>query len=89
MPTAIGAETIGERLKRLRAELTRVRVTIARAEDNGQANALGGVQITEIAYERALGRQRELQADIAGLEARLLGSVTRPGLAQLQTRIES
>ena len=32
MPTATGAETIGERLTRLRAELARVRATIQRSK---------------------------------------------------------
>lgn len=89
MPTDTGGETIGERLKRLRAELSRVRETIARAENNGAANNLGGTAVTEIAYERALGRQRELQAAIEQLEVRLSGSTARPGLAQLHTRFES
>lgn len=88
MPTDTGAETIGERLKRHRAELSRVRETIARAETNGAMNALGGVTVTEIAYERALGRQRDLEASIAGLEARLAGSTVRQGIAILQTKIE-
>lgn len=90
MPSPItGAETIGERLKRLRASLATVRATIERAQNNGQENNLGGQAVTEIAYERALARERELGAEIRGLEARLAGSAARPGLAQIQTRIES
>lgn len=88
MPTPTGAETIGERLRRLRADLARVRETIARAETNGQANALGGVAITEIAYERAQTREQRLQAEITALEARLAGSRVRPGLAQLKTVLD-
>lgn len=88
MPTPTGAETIGERLKRLRTDLVRVRETLARAEHNGQANALGGTAITEIAYERARDRERELTAQIGGLEARLAGSRARPGLAVLQTKLD-
>lgn len=88
MPTPQGGETIGERLKRLRTDLTRVRETMARAETNGQANNLGGVQITEIAYERARARERELMAQISTLEARLAGSSARPGIAQLQTKFD-
>jgi hypothetical protein len=88
MPTSTGGETIGERLKRLRTELARVRETIGRAENNGQANALGGQQVTEIAYERATDRQAQLQREIATLEARLAGSAARPGLAQIRTRFE-
>lgn len=88
MPTATGAETIAERLTRHRAALVRVRETIARHETNGQANNLGGVMVTEIAYDRALGRQRELEAALLTLEARLAGDATRSGLAQLQTRFD-
>lgn len=88
MPTESGAETIGERLTRLRTDLVRVRATIARAEGNGQANAIGGAQITEIAYERALARERELVSLISALEARLDGSAARSGVAVTVTRFE-
>jgi hypothetical protein len=88
MPTANGAETIGERLDRLRTELTRVRVTLNRTLDNGQANALGGAQITEIAYEQAQKRETKLVSEISALEARLTGSAARPGLAVTVTRFE-
>jgi hypothetical protein len=88
MPTASGAETIGERLTRLRADLARVRATIQRAESNGQSNMMGGASVTEIAYERAQMRQRELTAEIASLEARLSGSAARPGMALTVTRID-
>ena len=61
MPGPLGQETIGERLNRLRAELTRVRKTIARHEDNGQSHNIGGAAfVTEIAYERAIKRQADL-----------------------------
>ena len=87
MPTATGGETIGERLTRLRADLVRVRATIARAENNGQSNSMGGAAVTEIAYERALARERELTPQIAALEARLTGSGARPGIAVTVTRM--
>ncbi len=88
MPTAIGAETLGERVKRLRSELVRVRATIARAENNGAANNLGGTAITEIAYSRALSRERELEAEIARYEARLTGSAARSGVARIHVRLD-
>ena len=88
MPTPTGGETISERLKRLRTDLARVRETIARAENNGQANTFGGQQITEIAYERAQTRERTIAAEIAALEGRLAGSRTRNGIAQLQTSLD-
>ena len=86
MPGPLGEETIGERLQRLRTELVRVRTTIARHENNGASNNIGGgAFVTEIAYDRALGRQRELQTDIANLEARLAGSSARASIAVTQT----
>lgn len=88
MPTSTGAETIGERLARLRAELARVRDTIARAEGNGAEWQMGGTAITEIAYERAQARRRELEAEISNLEARLAGSAARAGLAQIAVRLD-
>lgn len=88
MPTSTGSETIGERLTRLRTELTRVRLTIERAETNGAAFNIGGTAVTEIAYDRAQGRRRELEREIATLEARLAGSGARPGVAQLQTKFD-
>lgn len=81
MPTATGGETITERLTRLRAELARVRLVIERSENNGSSFNLGGTAVTQIAYERALDRERKLTADIATLDARLAGSPARPGLA--------
>lgn len=88
MPTSTGGETIGEALRRLRTELTRVRTTIERHENNGQQWAMGGTAVTEIAYERALSRSKQIAADIARLEARLSGSVARPGVAQLATKVD-
>lgn len=85
MPTPTGGETIGERLKRLRTSLERVRQTLARAENNGQENNIAGAQLTEIQYERALARQTKLENDIAALEARLAGNGARPGIAMLST----
>lgn len=87
MPTSTGAETIGERLTRLRADLARVRATIQRSETNGSSFNIGGSAVTQIAYERALDRQRELTAEISTLEARLSGSAARPGIAHTQTRM--
>lgn len=71
MPTNTGSETINERLERLRDALVRVRITIERAESNGQGHSLNGNQVTEIAYEKALARERQLQGEIEGLERRL------------------
>ena len=86
MPTPTGAETIAEALTRLRADLVRVRNTIARAENNGQSNDIGGAQVTEIAYDRALTRAREISGQIANLEARLAGTSGRNGLAVTVTK---
>lgn len=68
--------------------LSRVRETLSRSEENGQANNINGTQITEIAYERAVARERVLLRDIAALEARLTGSEARPGIAVTRTRFE-
>lgn len=87
MPTASGAETIAERLTRLRADLARVRATRARAENNGQSFAAGGAAVTEIAYERLDTREAKLLSAIGALEARLDGSGSRPGLAVTVTRM--
>ena len=88
MPTDTGAETIGERLRRLRKSLERVRETIARHENNGQSFTLTGTTVTEIAYDRALARERELMPQISALEARLAGSATRAGIAQIATTFD-
>jgi hypothetical protein len=88
MPTETGGETIGERLTRLRSALVRARETIARAESNGQSNAMGGSVVTEIAYDRALARERELVSEIAHLEARLSGTAARRGIAVTRTITE-
>jgi hypothetical protein len=88
MPTPTGGETIVERLERFRADLARVRATIARAENNGGQWAMGGMAVTEIAYERAVARAARLEAAIVALEARLSGSAARSGLAQLQTKMD-
>jgi hypothetical protein len=89
MPTPQGAETIGERLKRLRTELTAVRATIARVTSNAQSFAMPGTQVTEIAYERATTRERELVDQIARLEARLAASRANRRVAQTKTVVES
>ena len=73
MPTAIGAETIGERLTRLRTELAGVRTSIARTETNGASFSMGGVSVSSIAHERLLERAARLEAEITGLEARVSG----------------
>lgn len=87
MPTATGAETIAERLTRLRADLTRVRATIARSETNGSEFRTGGTAVTQIAYERALDRERTIAAEISSLESRLAGSAARSGIVLTQTRM--
>ena len=88
MPTPNGGETIGEALTRLRTELVRVRETIARHENNGQAFNGAGIAVTEIAYERATDRERSLKSEIAGFEARLAGVGGSSRMAQTQTRVE-
>lgn len=85
MPTDTGAETISERLSRLRTDLARVRATIARSETNGSDFRLGGTAVTQIAYDRAISRERELSSQISALEARLSGSPARPGFAVTRT----
>lgn len=85
MPTPTGAETINERLSRLRTDLVRVRASIARGENNGAASNIGGAGLTEIAYERLVERERKLGSDIATLEARLAGSAARPGIGVFVT----
>lgn len=83
MPTASGGETIDERLIRLRNELTRVRATIERSENNGGSFNIGGAQVTQIAYERAIKREKQLEEQIRVLEARLAGG--RTGLRKATT----
>jgi hypothetical protein len=85
MPTPTGAETINERLSRLRTDLVRVRASIARGENNGASSNIGGAGLTEIAYERLVERERKLGSDIAALEARLAGSAARPGIGVFVT----
>ena len=87
MPTATGGETIDERLTRLRADLARVRQTIARAVANGQGFSIGGTAVSQVAYDRALQRQRELEPQITALEARKAGTGARPGLAVTVTKM--
>lgn len=86
MPTSSGAETVGERLTRLRTDLARVRETIARAETNGVSFNIGGSQVTQVAYERALARERTLETQIRTLEARVDG---RPagGYARIRSKM--
>jgi len=88
MPTPTGGETIGEQLKRKRSDLARVRETIARHENNGQANNFGGQVVTEIAYEQAQSRERRLVAEISALEGRLSGNRARAGMAQFKTSFD-
>ena len=86
MPTATGAETIGERLARLRADLARVRQVIERQETNGQSFNIGGTSINQIAYERAQQRRGELEEQIRRLEARAAGGAEgAPGLYKTVT----
>lgn len=84
MPTQTGGETIGERLTRLRAELAAVRGTISRHHLNGQSFSIGGTAVTEIAYERALKREAQLESQIAALEDRLNGAPPA-AIGQLKT----
>ncbi|WP_438482738.1 hypothetical protein [Oleiharenicola lentus] len=86
MPTSTGGETIGERLTRLRAALARVRRTIERSEDNGGAFTIGGSSVTQIAYERAIEREKELKSEIAALERRIAGGAS-PRMASLETKM--
>ena len=83
---ATGGETIGERLTRLRNDLTRCRETIARAENNGGSFNMGGVSVTQIAYEAAQTREVRLMREIANLERRLTGA-TPTNAAQIATRM--
>jgi hypothetical protein len=89
MPTPTGAETIGERLTRKRAELAAARLVIDRAAKNGQSFNINGTAVTEMAIERAEERVRRLESEIRSLEARLAGGAARPGLALTRTRIDS
>jgi len=84
--TPTGGETIGERLARLRTEITRAREVIARVENNGASFNMGGVAITQAAYESAQVRERRLMLEISELERRLTGAVS-PRVAQIQTRM--
>jgi hypothetical protein len=86
MPTETGGETIGERLERLRASLANVRATISRSESNGAEARMGlGTHVTQVAYERAIEREKELEAAIARLERRLTGVNSSERVALLQT----
>ncbi len=89
MPTATGAETIAERLTRLRAELARARLVVQRASTNGQSFAVNGTAITEIAVERAQETAVRLEKQIRSLENRLAGTRTPSGLAHTRTRVDS
>ena len=90
MPDAVtGGETIAERITRLRADLVRVRATIARSEDAGQQPSIGGVAVTEIAYERALKREASILQQLAELESRIGGGYNQTAIAQLQTVMHS
>lgn len=80
MPTATGAETIGDRLTRLRVDLARVRGTIERMENNGQSFGVNSSNVNQIAYERATQREKELSKQVRKLELRLAG-VKRPNVA--------
>jgi hypothetical protein len=88
MPTPDGKETIGERLTRLREELARVRQAIARAVDNGQSFAMGGVTVTAIALDQLHSREARIVAEIRSLEARLAGGSDRGNVAVTVTRMD-
>lgn len=85
---AVEKETIGQRLIRLRTELARVEATIDRHEKNGGSWSIGGSSVTEISYNRALKRKRDLRDDILRLENRLNGTSRRSGIAQTKTSME-
>lgn len=85
---ATGGETIGERLTRLRNNLTRTREVIARVENNGTSFNMGGTSVTQAAYESAINRERQLMREIAALERRLTGAAS-PHAATIETRIPS
>lgn len=85
MPTASGAETNAEKLARLRTELTRVRALIARHETNAQSYNIGGTAVTEVAYERAIKREAQLEQQVALLEAKLDGITPRSILVRTVT----
>jgi len=87
MPTTTGGETISERLTRLRIGLTRVQATIARSENNGSSFNIGGAQVSQVAYEHAIRREKTLESEIHRLEARLTGSRSTGRLAQTITQI--
>lgn len=86
MPTLSGGETLGERLTRLRCELARVRETIERAENNGISFNIGGSQVTQVAYERAIKREKQLENQIATLEARVEGR-SSPSRALIKSKM--
>ncbi|GHC02039.1 hypothetical protein [Cerasicoccus arenae] len=86
MPTTVGGETISERLTRLRVSLANVRETIRRAEVNGASFNIGGTQVSQIAYERATRREKELQGEIKKLENRLSGNRRDSGMSTTVTR---
>jgi hypothetical protein len=88
MPTPEGGETIGERLDRYRTELVRARAVIENAESNGQSFNVNGTGVTQIAYEQAQGRIRELESKIANLEIRLrTGGKTSRGIGLTVSRM--
>lgn len=86
MPTASGGETNDEKLTRLRTELTRARAVIERAETNGTSFSAGGWSVTQIAYERALEREKTLTRQINSLEAKIEGRAPG-GRAQLHSKM--
>lgn len=89
MPTPTGAETIAERLERLRSELADARLVVQRVSRNGQSVSLGGAAVTEMSAERAAERITRLESQIRSLEARLAGGRAATGLAHTVTRIET
>lgn len=86
MPSPTGGETIGERLTRLRNDLTRCREVIARVENNGSSFNFSGVSVTQAAYESAINRERHLRYEIAALERRLTGAASQHA-AIIETRM--
>lgn len=86
MPTTSGGETRGEKLTRLRTELASVRATIERSHKNGQSFSMPGASVTQVAYERAIARERQLERQISSLEAVVEGRAAG-GRARLRSKM--
>jgi 50S ribosomal subunit-associated GTPase HflX len=86
MPTADGAETLSEKLARIRAELVRARTVLERLETGGQSVGGMGHTVTLVGYEQAQRRVARLEAEESALAARLARvNPALPGWAVLKT----